>query len=324
MRVCVTGGTGFLGRHTVEALLEAGHEVRVFSRRGWPIMDDRIDEICGSVLDDDACNRAVEGCDAVIHLAGRVSRDPDDAGEMLRLHVDGTRRVMAAAKAAGVKRVVYMSTSGTIGVSDDPEFIADENNAYPVDLVSNWPYYLSKIYAEQEALRWHYNEGLPVIVLNPTLLLGPGDEDCSSTEDVERFLKGMIPFAAAGGMSFVDVRDVAEMAIAALEKGSAGERYLLGSRNTPLRAFFDDLARMAGRPAPIMTAPERVSKWGASLMGKLEGFGLKSLPITRIDMEMASHGWYINSAKAKRELGFDPRHPDQTLRETIDDVLDRI
>lgn len=324
MKVLVIGGTGFLGRHTVHALLDAGHSVRVFSRRGWPVSDDRIDEVTGSILKDEDLKKAVEGMDAVMHLAGQVSRDPEDSGWLMRLHVEGTRKVMSTCKDAEISRIIYMSTSGTIGVSTDPEAIATEENIYPTDLVRTWPYYLSKIYAEEEALRWHRAEGLPIVILNPTLLLGPGDEDSSSTGDVERFLKGQLPVTARGGMSFVDVRDVALASVSALTRGEVGERYLLGGCNVPLNDFFKDLARMSGRPAPLFSAPDSVSKWGAGLLSRLENLGLKSLPVTRIDMEMARHGWYISSEKAQAALGFEPRDPAETLRDTIDDVEARI
>lgn len=324
MRVCVTGGTGFLGRHTVKVLREAGHEVRVFTRRGSRVDDKEIEEICGSILDADTCTRALAGCEGLIHLAGRVSRDPDDTGELMRLHVEGTRTLLTAAKGLGLQRIVYMSTSGTIGVSKELERVATEEDPYPLDLVRGWPYYLSKIYAEQEALRFYRQEQLPIIVLNPTLLLGPGDEECSSTGDVERFLKGLIPMIPKGGMSFVDVRDVAHATVNALTMGRVGERYLLGSANMTLKEFFGDVARMSGRPAPLFTAPERVTRFSSRLLARVESLGFKGLPLSSIDMEMAAHGWYINSDKAQNELMFSPRDPHDTLFDTIEDVEARI
>src|SRR5207302_9724248 len=135
-----------------------------------------------------------------------VSRDPDDGQRMMRVHIDGTRRVLEAAAAAGVRRVVLASTSGTIAVSRKAE-VLDETAPHPTDIVSGWPYYLSKIYQEKLALDLGATLGLEVIVVNPSLLLGPGDERTSSTGDVRRFLRREIPVVPEGGVSFVDARD---------------------------------------------------------------------------------------------------------------------
>ena len=324
MTICVTGGTGFLGRHLVRNLVAEGHTVRVLSRRGWGQTEAGIEDVIGSVLDAEACHRAVQGCEQVFHLAGKVSRDPDDAGELMRLHVEGTRTLFGCCKAAGVGRVIYLSTSGTIGVNTEIDRMATEEDDYPIDLVRRWPYYLSKVYAEQEALRWFKESDLPVICLNPSLILGPGDDEGSSTGDVERFLKGLVPMVPRGGMSFVDVRDVVDACKAAMTRGRPGQRYLLTGCNTPLRTFFLDVARMSGRPAPLFNAPDRLTRWTSSLLEKVGTFGSSWLPLNHIDLEIATHGWYVSSDKARAELGFAPRDPNETLRDTIDDVNDRI
>ena len=119
--------------------------------------------------------------------------------------------------------------------------------------------------------------------------------------------------------------DGSDAGVAALTEGKAGERYLLGSCNCTLREFFGDLARMSGRPAPLLTAPKGVTRFSTKLLERLHGFGLSdSLPVNHIDMEMAGHGWYIDSSKAKVALGFEPRDPAETLRDTIDDVEERL
>ena len=123
----------------------------------------------GSLLDGEALAAALEGVDRVYHLAGLVSRDPDAAAEMYRVHVDGTRLLLDRAAAARVKRVVVASTSGTVAVSRDPDVIADEESPYAYELVRRWPYYLSKIYQEKLALSF---EGVEVVCINPSLLLG--------------------------------------------------------------------------------------------------------------------------------------------------------
>jgi dihydroflavonol-4-reductase len=324
MRILVTGGSGFLGREVVKKLVEQGYEVRSLARRAaWRRDLPDVEPFAGSVLEPDSCREALEGCQALIHAAGRVSRDRKDASELMRLHVDGTRNVLTAARDAGVDRVVYLSTSGTIACSEDLTEVKNEAAPYPIELVRGWPYYLSKIYAEQEALRFFTQDQLPVICLNPTLLLGPGDTDGSSTGDVKRFLDGLLPAIPKGGMSFVDVRDVADTVVASLTRGRPGERYLLGAENITTEDFFKRLARMSGRPAPLVRLPDAVTRWGAKLLGRFEQVADITLAVNQIDLEMGRHGWFLDSKKAKLEIGFRPRDPEETLRDTIVDLRER-
>ena len=192
--VLVTGGSGFLGRWVVEELLSSGHRVRVLARGKSPGLD-----VARDLDGTPPLAQAFIGASALFHLAGFVSRDPGDGQRMMRVHIDGTRRVLEAAAAAGVRRVVLASTSGTIAVSRKAE-VLDERAPYPTEIVSGWPYYLSKIYQEKLALDLGATLGLEVVVVNPTLLLGPGDDRASSTGDVRKFLKREIPAVPDGGV----------------------------------------------------------------------------------------------------------------------------
>lgn len=318
MRVLVTGGTGFLGREVISLLASKGHEVRNFSRRASYNPDQpSVEPFAGSVLEPEAIKEAMQGCEAVIHLAGKVSRDRKDAGELMRIHVDGTRNVMEAAVEAQVSRVVYMSTSGTIAISKEATETLNEAAPYPIDLARKWPYYLSKIYAEQEALRFAREHQLALICLNPSLLLGPGDVDESSTTDVSRFLDGLIPAIPKGGVSYVDVRDVAECTLTALTRGRPGERYLLGAENLTTEDFFKRLARISGRPAPFVKLPDAFTRFSARVLEQIETLTEVSLPITDADLDIGRHGWWVDSKKARLELGFRPRDPNATLHDTV-------
>ena len=220
--VLVTGATGFLGEHLCRVLAEQGHTVRGLARsRSNVLADAGVEMIRGDVLSGPELDRALEGVDAVCHLAGAVSRDPDDAQRMMRLHVDGTRRVLERMAAAGLTRMVLASTSGTIGVSKD-EAILDENAPYAEEIVAGWPYYASKIYQERLAFEHGPRLGIEVVAVNPSLLLGPGDRRLSSTGDVRKFLKRQIPTVPAGGMNFVDARDAAVATANALRPGAGG------------------------------------------------------------------------------------------------------
>ncbi len=315
--VLVTGATGFLGEHLCRVLVAHGHTVRGLARTRSAILADLgVEHIRGDVLDGPELERALDGAASVFHLAGAVSRDPDDAQRMMRLHVDGTRRVLDRMAAGGVGRMVLASTSGTIGVSKDEE-ILDESAPYAEDIVAGWPYYTSKIYQERLAFEHGKRLGIDVVAVNPSLLLGPGDRRLSSTGDVRKFLKRQIPTIPDGGISFVDARDAAAATAAALEHGRAGERYLLGGPNWTTKEFFARLGRIANVAPPRLKLPAAWNRWGAGMVEELYRWRGRPPPVDRISVEMAEHYWWIDSSKAERELGFAPRDPQLTLVETV-------
>jgi dihydroflavonol-4-reductase len=317
----VTGGTGFLGEHLVEALVGQGAAVRVLARSRSPVLEALgVEVVRGDVTAaDDGLARAVAGCEAVFHLAGVVSRDPDDAQRMMRTHVDGTRWVIEAMAAAGVRRLVVASTSGTVAVSNREE-VLDERAGYAEELVAGWPYYVSKIYQERLAFGLGGERGLEVVAVNPSLLLGPGDRRRSSTGDVQRFLRGQIPTIPRGGINFVDARDAAAATAAALTRGRPGERYLLGGPNWTMKELFDRLARVAKVRGPWLRLPprwDRLSRGVASAVEHVYRARGKEPPIDRISVEMAEHWWWFDSSKAADQLGFEARDPQLTLHDTV-------
>ena len=315
--VLVTGATGFLGEHLCRVLVEQGHTVRGLARsRSAVLAELGVEHVRGDVLDGPELDRALAGTEAVFHLAGAVSRDPDDAQRMMRLHVDGTRRVLERMHAAGVLKMVLASTSGTIGVSKDEE-ILDESAPYAEEIVAGWPYYASKIYQERLAFEHGARLGIAVIAVNPSLLLGPGDRRLSSTGDVRKFLKKQIPVVPDGGINFVDARDAAAATAAALTQGRPGERYLLGGPNWTMKEFFARLGRVANVSPPRLKLPAKLNRWGAGIVEELYRHRGKEPPVDRISVEMADHFWWIDSSKAERELGFTPRDPQLTLVDTV-------
>lgn len=317
MKILVTGGTGFLGGALVPRLAAEGHALRLLARRGAPDAERLGAEVISAPLEDDTAVRgALRGVEAVYHLAGEVSFDPEDPARLYALHVQGTRRLLEACVAAGVGRVVVASSSGTIAVSK-VDRVATEADPHPIDVVARWPYYLSKIYQEKTALRIHRDTGLPVVVLNPSLLLGPGDARLSSTDVVFKFLERRVPAMPSGGVSFVDVRDAAQAFAAALVKGQPGERYLLGAANMTFRDLFGRLERLSGVPAPRVSLPSAVNVAGARLLERLHAWRASEPPIDPRSVEMGEHFWYCDSTKARRELGFTPRDPQDTLFDTV-------
>jgi dihydroflavonol-4-reductase len=317
-RVLVTGGSGFLGEHVIRELIaRGGCDVVALARSRSPILQDLgVELVRGDVAEGNELAQALVGCSEVFHLAGLVSRDRDDAHRMMRVHVDGTRRLFGLAKEAGVRRVVVASSSGTIAVSG-VDRLHDERCDYATDVVAGWPYYTSKIYQEKVALELGAQLGLEVVVVNPSLLLGPGDRRLSSTKDVLRFMRKQIPVIPDGGLNFVDVRDAAAATVTAMERGRSGERYLLGGPNWTFREFFARLGRVAKVAPPRFRLPGRVSKLGASIVEQLYKIRGTEPPVDRVSVEMGECFWYVDSTKAVRELGFDARDPQLTLVDTV-------
>ena len=325
MKALVTGATGFLGTHLVDALAARGHAVVALARNPARLKPrDGVTALKGDILDADSLRAAAEGCEAVFHCAGVVSRDPDDGELLWRTHVLGTRNVIAAAKAAGVKRVVHASTSGTVAISDDATQVGREDDPVPYALIEKFPYYRSKLYAEQEALRAN-SETLAVVSVNPSLLLGPGDEFGSSTGDVKNFLERKIPAVPSGGVAYVDARDAAEAMALAYEKGTPGRRYLINAANCTLREFFDRLERVTGVKAPTLRLPpsRALATFGARLMEAGAKFAGVKAPVDAASVEMAQLYWYCDSARATRELGWTARDPVATLADTVADLRRR-
>lgn len=316
-------GTGFLGCHLVRCLLDAGHEVTVASLEGGEVHGLSVEVV--DVLDATAVERSARGAQGAFLCTGKVSRRAEDAEVMHRLHVQGTRTALGALRAAGVSRAVVASTSGTIAVGTDPERLWTEADPPPLETIARWPYYRSKYYGEQAALQANDPPAFEVVVVNPTLLLGPGDLRDSSTSDVRRFLERSLPAVPAGGYAFVDARDAAQGMLLAFERGRAGERYLLNAKNLTVAALFQRLERLTGVAAPALRLPR-----GQHLaLGLTELFSRAvraiggSSPVASADVELGQHYWYADGSKAERELGFSPRDPSETLRDTVDDLVAR-
>lgn len=317
--VLVTGASGFLGLHLVDVLIERGSSVRSLGRSESAALAARgVDQRLGSVTDPAAVAAALDGVDAIYHLAGYVSRDKDDQGPMYAVHVEGTRHVLKACLDAGLQRIVVVSTSGTVGVGDTPRFMADEKSEVPIEIVSQWPYYESKVYAEREIERF-VKKGLPVKIARPTLLLGPGDHNGSSTGDVIKFLCGDVKAGLPGGMSLVDVRDVAAVLPRLMDDGEPGVGYLLGAVNCTVRDFMLALEQVSGVRAPAFDLPRSVVDRAEGMLKRLSGMRMFG-GLSAQTFEMGCHYWYIDSSRARGELGFWTRDWMRTLADTVEDL----
>ncbi|HXF42193.1 MAG TPA: NAD-dependent epimerase/dehydratase family protein [Pyrinomonadaceae bacterium] len=316
--ILVTGGTGFLGSEIVRQLIGSGEKrLRVLASRVPQWMTDQgIDAVEGTINDANTVRAALRNVSVIFHLAGKVSRNNEDAGVLNRIHVEGTRILLRAAKELGVQTVILSSSSGTIAVSKEEQII-DETFPPPVEIISKWAYYASKFYQERTAIHEFDGEGCKLVILNPTLLLGPGDERLSSTKVVLDFMARKIPYCPSGGLSFVDVRDTAAAFLNSVESGRHQEKYLIGAANMRFAEFFGRLERLTGVSAPKLKMPKKFAVGGAFYLESLFKNWGKASPVASQEVEQAEHFWYLDSSKAEDELSFKARDPQETLFDTV-------
>lgn len=327
-RVAITGANGFIGRELINTLLadDSVTDINILTSSGRQlsgVADSRIQYIQADLTRaSSSLKKFLEGKDSLIHLAGVVSRRPDDASQMMDLHIQGTRNLLDATLTSGIQRVVLLSTSGVVAISPSSSQIADDNSPYALDPALQWPYYASKIFQEKLSRVWARDHQRLMFILRPSLVIGPGDYDLSSTGDILKFLQRKIPFIPPGGLSFVDVRDVARICrtclhMPAFKSSEFSRTYLLGSTNISFDDYFNLLSRLSGVPAPRMRISRKNSKIGAYL---LRNTGKSLQEIANIDpdsVSMANYFWYLNALRAKKELEFTPIEPHKTLLESI-------
>ena len=319
-KTLVTGGSGFLGSHLVRALAERGDELRVLARRTSKLghLDDiEYERVSGDVTDRRAVRRAMKGVDRVFHVAGRTSLRPSDRAAVFATNLRGSQIVFDEAAEVGVERVVHTSSAGAIGVAK-PKGAADETTPFEIGHLG-LAYVNSKHEAELEAFR-HAAHGLPVVIVNPSFVLGPDDPSRTSMGLVRRFCLGQIPAYVDGAINVVDVRDVATGHLLADEKGAVGDRYILAGRNFTFDRLFADLSRISGVDPPPLKLPKNVALGGLSVASRLR----LPLPARQEEIVSASLWWTYRNTKAKRELGFNPRPHEETLEDAVSWQLDQL
>jgi dihydroflavonol-4-reductase len=308
----VTGGTGMVGSHVVRALLERGDEVRTTVRaRSRPdnLIGLDAQQVECDVLDRRQVRRAMRGVERVFHVAGLTSLRA--SSELLyAVNVQGTRLVMEEALRAQVERVVHTSSIAAIGPATRGS-TADESQMFRAGRFG-LPYVNAKHEAEMAVLR-AAAAGLPVVIVNPAHVMGRGDLYRSSTEIVRRFLRREIPAYVDGAICVVDVEDVARGHLLAEERGTVGERYILGNRNYTLDRLFSELGRISGIEPPALKLPLAAALAAVRSLELLPG----RPAITTTELRASSLWWTYRSNKAKRELGYKPGHHEESLERTI-------
>jgi dihydroflavonol-4-reductase len=312
-KTLVTGASGFIGSHVARALAGGGDELRLLVRRSSSVdhlSGLEFERSTGDVTDRRAVRRAMKDVGRVFHVAGSTSMRAADRERAFAVNVGGTRTVLEEAARAQVERFVLTSSAGALGPAR-PGGTADETQPFTAGHLGI-AYVNSKHEAEMEALR-AAAQGLSVIVVNPTFVLGPDDPTGTSNALVKRVMLRQIPFYVDGGLNIVDVRDVATGHLLAAQKGKIGERYILGGRNFTLGRLFADIGRISGVPPPpvkVSPALTRVAVAAARRVGM-------PVPVSEDELRSAEHWWTYRSTKARKELGFRSRPHEETLEAAV-------
>jgi nucleoside-diphosphate-sugar epimerase len=336
-KVFVTGGTGFIGSRLIEALVARGEQIRALSRRpelrpdpppglGWedggPLASPQVQWVRGDITDRQSLVRGMEGCTQVYHLAAYAKNWARDRRTFDELNVRGVQNVLDAAQQVGAERVVWTSSIATIGSTRRGE-IGNEDTPRIVPPFND--YERTKLIAEREAVR-RAREGLPVVIVNPTRLYGPGylTEGNSVAILIDDYDRGKLPILLNRGVNvgnWVLVDDVVQGHILAMEKGRVGERYILGGENAPLRQLFRLIDRISGKrhfQFPIF-------KPGAMVFAYVQQWRAKEFGIyPRITpgwVRFYLAEWAHSTEKAQRELGYRPTPLETGLRITYEWIL---
>lgn len=319
MRVFLTGATGFVGSHVAHALHAAGAQLRLLTRktsRTEHLQELNAEIVTGDLRQPENLRSALADCDALIHVAADYRlwvRDPD---AMYAANVEGTRALLQLARETGVRRVVYTSSVATMGFRSDGTIVDEET---PVSLTHMIGHYKrSKFLAEQEAIHAAQN-GQQVIILNPTTPIGANDAKPTPTgRIVVDFLNRKFPAFVDTGLNFVDVGAIAAMHVAALERGTPGERYILGGENLTLKQFLDRMAAMTGLPSPTMQVPHSVAMTFAFFDEWITGRMLGREPRATVEaVRMGKKKMFAGSAKAERKLGYQILPIDAALQAAV-------
>lgn len=307
MTTLVTGASGFLGSHVARLLAERGDRVRVLLR---PTSDTKlldglpVERVSGDLREPASLDQALVDVSSVYHVAADYRLWVREPREIYASNVQGTRNLLEAARRARVSKFIYTSTVGTLAVPQG-ESLPDESTATTLDEMIGH-YKRSKWLAEQEA-RNALAAGLPVIIVNPTTPVGPGDAKPTPTgRIIVDFLNGRMPAYVDTGLNFIAVEDAAAGHLLAAERGRIGERYILGGENLTLKQAVDIVARVSGRPAPRMRIPHVVALAAAHANSALSRLTGREPRIPLDGVRMARHSMFVNTAKARRELGFSP------------------
>ena len=315
MKVFLTGATGFVGSHVAQALHGAGAELRLLTRktsRTEHLSGLNADLVVGDLRQPEDLRSALAGCDALIHVAADYRLWVRDPESMYAANVEGTRALLRLARETGIRRIVYTSSVATMGFRSDGAVVDEQTPVSLADMIGH--YKRSKFLAEQEAIA-AAQSGQHVMILNPTTPIGANDARPTPTgRIVVDFLNRNFPAYVDTGLNFVDVEEVAAMHVAALDRGTPGERYILGGENLTLKQFLDRLAALTGLPSPKIQVPHSVAMAFSYFDEWITGRARGREPRATVEaVRMGKKKMFASSAKAERDLGYRASRLDSAL-----------
>ncbi len=309
-KILVTGATGFLGSRVVSELITQGHDPKLVIRDQSKLAPElkQLETVVGDLRDKDMAQKALEGCDRIIHVAGLVSTSAKDERLLYEMNYQISLNLFQAALDKKIKKFIYTSTSSCLGAYKGPD-----RKEHVAGKALNIAYIDSKQKALDEALNF-CDQGLPLVILCPTLILGEGDVYLNSSELVYSFLKRQIPGYIDGGVNPIYVGDAALAHVNALKYGKDGEIYVIaGEMNVPLRELFLNLEKLSGVQAPKIKIPYRLAMFLAQTSELLS-----SKPkLNKAAVKLAGLYWYFNCEKMKKVLKVEPSPLFVTLEKSI-------
>lgn len=316
MQIAVIGASGLIGNNLCRALLEKGFNVKALVHVHSNALERlELEKARGDILEISSLRKFLEGCDVVFHAAGKISIDGDKDGTVRMINVTGTKNVIEACLSTGVQRLVYFSSIHAL--QQQPEEELDETRP----LVGNEGllHDVAKSDAEKEVQKG-IAQGLDAIILNPTAAIGPYDFQPSLLgQGLLALYNRKIPTLIDGGFDWVDVRDIAKSAIAAMEKGRSGDRYVISGMWKTVKELALLVQEITGKPAPKFTSPKWLAKMGIPLAKAYSFITHTPMLYTQETLEVLLRcNRNISSLKARRELGFYPRPLAETLKDTFD------
>lgn len=317
MLACVTGGTGFVGSYIVRALLDDGHDVRVYHRQSSKqdaLRGLSYTSAIGELNDQHALIEAFTGCDWVFHVAAVADYWRADQTQLFSINVDGTRHVLEAAKRAGVKRIIFTSSAAAVGLPTD-NTPSDETCAFNLP-PEHFPYGYSKVLAEQ-IVQEFVVEGLDVVIVNPSVVIGAGDLNMISGSYITQVAQWqwLVP-KSSGSIAVSDVRDIAQSHLAAAKNGITGERYLLVTDNYTNQEWFSMIAEIVGVAPPLIPTPDFLIPLAAMLINGIRRMGINT-PINADQVRLGARHVIFDASKAHTQL-YAPQIPiRQSLEATV-------
>jgi dihydroflavonol-4-reductase len=308
MKTLVTGATGFVGSNVAAALAARGDQVRVLRRTTSRL--DALEKVpveyaMGDILDPDSLATAMQGCEVVFHVAAMSQYWRSTRESIYRVNVEGTRNVMQAALTARIERVVHTSSVAALGYPPRGT-LADESQVFPPEL-SWWAYGHSKHLAELEVQK-AVAQGLPAVIVNPTIIIGPRDVNFISGSLVRASLKGQLRLVPPGGSNMVHVGDVVAGQLAAAERGRVGERYILGGENLSHWETATIMAEVTQGARPLLVLPYWSLTPIAWLVDVFNTVSRQTPLVTGYQIRLGGESFYVDNSKAVRELGL-PQTP---------------